>query len=40
MYTSKFYHENGQLNYQGNYVNGELLDSKCWDIDGNEIECE
>jgi hypothetical protein len=39
--TWKSYHkENGQLKYESNYKDGELISKKCWDEDGNEIDCE
>jgi len=37
---SRFWYENGQLAYQGNYNNGAFISEKCWDEEGNEIECE
>jgi antitoxin component YwqK of YwqJK toxin-antitoxin module len=30
---------NGQLEYEHSYKNGEIIFEKCWDEDGNEIEC-
>tara|TARA_B100000767_G_C19687373_1_gene502406 strand:+ start:623 stop:1201 length:579 start_codon:yes stop_codon:yes gene_type:complete len=37
----KTYHkENGQLKYESNYKNGELISQKCWDVEGNKIDCE
>ena len=36
----KSYYENGQLNYEWNYKEGELISQKCWDENGNKIECE
>ena len=36
----KKWHKNGQLQYEKNYKDGEIIFEKCWDEDGNEIECE
>ena len=36
----KWYYKNGQLKSEENYINGEIISKKCWDEDGNEIECE
>mgnify|MGYP006188358569 FL=1 len=36
----KSYYENGQLNYEWNYKEGKLISQKCWDENGNKIECE
>ena len=36
----KVFYENGQLEYEGNYKDGELISEKCWDENGKEIECE
>ena len=36
----KFYYENGELKKEGNYKNDKLISKKCWDEDGNEIECK
>ncbi len=30
---------NGQLSIELNYKAGEILSQKCWDKDGNDIEC-
>ena len=32
--------ENGQKNFERSYEDGKLLSLKCWDEDGNEMECE
>jgi len=31
---------NGQLVTEGNYKDGKLISEKCWDEEGNEIDCE
>jgi hypothetical protein len=31
---------NGSLWYERNYKDGELISEKCWDEDGNNIECK
>jgi len=36
---TRYWHENGQLIYEGNYKNGVLISEKCFNEDGNEIEC-
>jgi len=36
----KSFYKNGQLNYEWNYKEGELISQKCWDENGNKIECE
>jgi len=36
----KVYYENGQLEWEENWKDDELISEKCWDEDGNEIECE
>ena len=36
----KMWYSNGQLEYKQNYLNGELIDQKCWDKEGNEIKCK
>ena len=33
------WHENGQKESERTYKDGELISSKCWDEDGNEMEC-
>ena len=33
------WHENGQKAYEGTFKDGENISKKCWDEDGNEIEC-
>jgi antitoxin component YwqK of YwqJK toxin-antitoxin module len=38
--TFKLYYENGQLKGEGCYKDGEEIKQKCWDEDGNKIECE
>ena len=30
----------GQLRYEFNYKDGEIISKKCWDEEGNKIECE
>ena len=35
----RFWYENGQLEYEMNYKDGTRLSKKCWDEEGNEIEC-
>ena len=37
---NKGYYENGQLEWEGNYKDGELISKKCWDKNGKEIDCE
>ena len=37
-YQSQFYY--GQLKYEWNYKEGELISQECWDEDGNEKECD
>ena len=38
---SKYWYENGQLSWRGRYdSDGTLMSSKCWDRNGNEIECK
>ena len=34
------YYESGEIEAVGNYVDGEIISVKCWDEDGNVIECE
>ena len=36
----KGWYENGQLHYEINFKEDERISQKCWDEDGNEIECE
>ena len=36
----KKWYKNDQLQYEKNYKDGEIIFEKCWDEDGNEIECE
>ena len=36
----KHYYENGQFRMEENYKEGELISNKCWDEEGNEIDCE
>jgi hypothetical protein len=36
----KWYYKNGQLGTETNYNEGKIISSKCWDEDGNEIECK
>jgi len=33
------WHENGQKSEERTYKNGEVITDKCWDEDGNEIDC-
>jgi len=33
------WYENGQKKDEGTYKDGELISTKCWDEDGNEIDC-
>jgi uncharacterized protein len=35
-----YYYENGQFKSKELWLNGKLTFSKCWDIEGNEIDCE
>ena len=35
----KKWYKNGQLQYEKNYKDGEIIFEKCWDEEGNEIEC-
>jgi antitoxin component YwqK of YwqJK toxin-antitoxin module len=37
---SRQWYENGQLSLEENYLNGELISSKCWDENGNLIQCD
>ena len=36
----KEYYDNGQLASYKSYKEGELISNKCWDEEGNEIDCE
>ena len=36
----KSYYENGQLSLKENSINNKVILQKCWDEDGNKIECE
>ena len=36
----KFYYKNGQLQTEGNNKDGKIYFEKCWDKNGEEIECE
>ena len=36
----KSYYENGQLKSEENYKDDTVISQKCWDEDGNEIECK
>ena len=36
----KSWYKNGQLADKGNFIDGKLILGKCWDNEGNEIECE
>jgi len=33
------WHYNGQLDFERNYINNERISEKCFDEDGNKIEC-
>jgi antitoxin component YwqK of YwqJK toxin-antitoxin module len=35
----RFYNENGQLEEESTWENGELISKKCWKENGKEIEC-
>ena len=35
-----FHHPNGQKSWEGNFNKGEKMSERCWDEDGNEIECD
>ena len=35
----KGWYENGQLKSEWSYKDGELISEKCWDEEGNEIDC-
>ena len=37
--NNKFWHKNGTLMMICNYKKGKLIDDKCWDINGQEINC-
>ena len=34
------WYENGQKNFERSYKDGKLISLKCWDENGNEMECE
>ena len=34
-----FLHEDGQKRLEGTYKDGERISAKCWDEDGNEMDC-
>ena len=34
------YYYNGQLKSESNIKDDQLISMKCWDEDGNEIDCE
>jgi len=36
----KLYYESGRIYSEGNYKDGELISKKCWDKNGQEIDCE
>ena len=38
LYTA--WHENGQKGFEGTFKDGSLISVKCWDEDGNEIDCD
>ena len=35
-----YWHENGQKESEKTFKNGELISLKCWDENGNELECK
>lgn len=35
----KKWYENSQLTWEKIYIDGEIISQKCWDEEGNEIEC-
>ena len=37
--TCKWYYEAGKLKAEGNFTDGKLLSSKCYDENGNKIQC-
>ena len=37
---STWWHENGQKSGEATYKDGAVISSKCWDEDGNEIDCD
>jgi antitoxin component YwqK of YwqJK toxin-antitoxin module len=37
--NNKFWHKNGTLMMICNYKKGKLIDENCWDINGQEINC-
>ena len=36
----KWYQWNGQLKEERNYKDGEVVSQKCWDENGNQIDCK
>jgi antitoxin component YwqK of YwqJK toxin-antitoxin module len=34
------WYDNGQKRREGTYKDGAVISSKCWDEDGNEIDCD
>ena len=34
------YYENGELECERNYIDNKIISEKCWDEDGNEIDCQ
>ena len=34
------WYENGQKGKEGTFKDGELVSENCWDIDGNDIDCD
>ena len=34
------WYNNGVLRKESNFKDGELLNSKCWDEQGSEVECQ
>ena len=35
-----YWYENGQKEYEYTYKDGEVISSKCWDWNGNEMDCD
>ena len=35
----KTYHENGQMSRENSWKNNKVVSEKCWDENGNEIDC-
>ena len=34
------WYKNGQKGKEGTFKDGELVSENCWDIDGNDIDCD